>query len=67
MIDYLDKLLSAVNTLIGEMDKQRLIKYGAQNVENANYEHINKLIAGGLRVKREAQQRGIVDDPYKRS
>ena len=67
MLDYLDKLLSAVNVLIGEMDKHRLINYGAMKVENKNYEHINKLIAGGLRVKREAQQQGVVDDPYKRS
>ena len=67
MFEYLDKLLTAVNTLIGEMDKHRLINYGAQKVENKNYQHINKLIDSGLRVKREAQQKGVVDDDYKRS
>lgn len=62
-----DKGLDIFKTIIGEVDKHRLINYGELKVADKNREKLNRLLGGGRHVKREAEQRGAFDDGYRRS
>ena len=52
-----DKGLDWVKTIIGEVDKHRLIDYGEKRVENENFQKLDKLCAGGLTVRRDTERR----------
>ena len=61
-----DKGLDWMKTIIGEVDKHRLIDYGEKRVENKNFRKLDKLCAGGLAVRRKAErdlaEHGFPDD-----
>ena len=52
-----DKGLDWMKTIIGEVDKHRLIDYGEQRVENKNFEKLDRLCNGGLSVRRNVERR----------
>ena len=52
-----DKGLDWFKSICGELDKRRLIHYGEQKVENANFEKLDKLCAGGLSTRRNVERR----------
>ena len=66
MFEAIDSVLKAFNALVGECDKRRLIDYGAKKVETKNYEHLNKLLAAGINVRRQSERRGDDTDDYRR-
>ena len=52
-----DKGLDWMKTIIGELDKRRLIDYGEQNIENENFHKLDRLCHGGLSVRRNVERR----------
>ena len=52
-----DKGLDWVKTIVGEMDKHRLIDYGEKSVENKNFRRLDELCQGGLAVERETRRK----------
>ena len=59
--------LDLFKTIVGEVDKHRLIDYGELRVKDANREKLDKLMDGGLNVKRQAKHKGAYDDGYRTS
>ena len=62
-----DKGLDWFKAIVGEVDKHRLIDYGELRVADKNRAKLDRLLAGGLSVKRKAEQDDIFDDEYSRS
>ena len=59
--------LDLFKTIVGEVDKHRLIDYGELRVKDANREKLDKLMDGGLSAKRQARRKGAYDDGYRAS
>ena len=63
-----DKGLDWFKSIVGEVDKHRLIDYGELKVNDKNHDKLQELIGGGLAVKRRAQRDGVSEDQrYRRS
>lgn len=45
-----------LKTIVGELDKHRLIDYGEQRVENRNFHELDRLCHGALITRRKAEQ-----------
>lgn len=65
------KGLDWLKTIVGEVDKHRLIDYGEKRVENKNFKELNRLCDDGLAVRRRAEsdfaEHGVPeDDKYQR-
>ena len=50
------KGLDWFKSIVGELDKRRLINYGEQRVENSNFRKLDELCDGGLTVRRQAER-----------
>ena len=63
--DIFNSVSGAFNVVIKEMERQDLMDYGRTQINSERYSHINKLIAGGMEVKRKAEGGGV-DRKYER-
>ena len=57
--------LDLFKTIVGEVDKHRLIDYGELRVKERNRQKLDKLMDGGLSAKRQAKLKGPYDDGYR--